>query len=459
MDELRFSANGKTKMTVPVWLLVVMDAVLVNVGFYLTFLVRYGFKIPEYNLIAFYALVPWISVSSVAVFVSMGLYTVKRYTLRNVLRLLAVGVILQGVATMAGAFWVRQFAFPRSVLLLAPVFQLILLAVWRGLVLQLDKRFHGVKKLLIVGYDEDAERMLPKILALPTGWFSVVAVVSPEKVTETVLDGVEAVLLTEKVHSDDKREIMARCFEDGREAFVIPGLYEMLVKKARYAQLQDTPVLEVPEILISPVKLFFKRVVDITVSLQALIITFPLFVVIAALIKLTSPGPVFYLQKRVGYQGREFNVYKFRSMVDNAEEKSGPMLAVADDSRITAVGRIIRVARMDELPQLLNILRGDMSLVGPRPERRTFVEEFLREIPEYRYRYLVKPGLTGLAQVRSRYSTTAKDKLSYDLNYIINYSLLLDFKIMLETIPTVFSRESAVGCEAKGKKAVRSGGF
>lgn len=446
MDGLKVGVNGKGRLTVPVWLLVAVDVFLVNAGFFLTFWVRYLSDIPRYNLLAFYALAPWITVSAVVIFVSIGLYSVKRYTLKSMLRLLAVGVVLQAVATMAGAFWIRQFAFPRSVLALAPGFQLMLLVLWRGLVLQLERRFHGVKQMLIVGYREDAGRLLPKVLALPTGWFSVAAVVPPEKAPEAAAWGrTDAVLLTEKVAPEDKREIMVRCFEEGRDVFVVPGLYEMLVKKGLYAQLQDTPVLEVPEIVISPVKLFFKRAMDVVVSLFALLVSMPLFAVIAVLIKTTSPGPVFYLQERIGCQGREFKIYKFRSMVDKAEEDSGPVMARAKDQRITGVGRILRAARLDELPQFVNILKGDMSLVGPRPERRNFVAEFLLEIPEYRYRYLVKPGLTGLAQVRSRYSTTARDKLSYDLNYIINYSLLLDFKIMLETIPTLFSREVSAG--------------
>ena len=171
-----------------------------------------------------------------------------------------------------------------------------------------------------------------------------------------------------------------------------------------------------------------------------LILSFPILGIAALLIKLTSPGPILYRQRRVGRYGKEFVMYKLRTMVDRAEAETGPVLAGSADERITRVGRVLRAARIDEIPQLFNVLNGTMSLVGPRPERPKFVSEFLRTIPGYAERLQVKPGLTGLAQVNGEYHTSAEYKLKYDLAYIYNYSLWFDIRIMAETVKVMLTR-------------------
>ena len=180
------------------------------------------------------------------------------------------------------------------------------------------------------------------------------------------------------------------------------------------------------------------RLLDIVGSLFILAWTLPFMVVAAVAIKLSSRGPVLYRQQRVGEGGRLFNLYKFRTMIDNAERHVGPVLASKDDSRVTAVGRILRRTRLDELPQLYNILRGDMSLVGPRPERPYFVQ---RHKALQGVRLVVKPGLTGLAQVRSFYDLKPAHKVRYDYIYIQNRSFLLNLYILLQTIPVLFAKK------------------
>ena len=180
------------------------------------------------------------------------------------------------------------------------------------------------------------------------------------------------------------------------------------------------------------------RLLDLVGSLFILLCALPLMLVAAVAIKLTSRGPVLYSQERVGKGGRLFNLYKFRTMIDGAERHIGPVLASKDDHRVTAVGRILRRTRMDELPQLYNILRGDMSLVGPRPERPFFVQ---RHKALQGVRLVVKPGLTGLAQVRSFYDLKPAHKVKYDYIYIQNRSLLLNLYILLQTIPVLFAKK------------------
>lgn len=190
---------------------------------------------------------------------------------------------------------------------------------------------------------------------------------------------------------------------------------------------------------------FVKRIVDIVGSLIAIVVSVPFFLIIGLCIKLTDKGPVFYKQVRLTRDGREFEIYKFRTMVQDAEQDGIPRLAAEGDDRILPVGRLLRATRLDELPQIYNILKGEMSIVGPRPERPEFAEELTKEIPEFPYRLQVKAGLTGYAQVYGKYNTTAYDKLKLDLTYIRNYSLLLDLKLIIMTPKIMLLKESTEG--------------
>ncbi|WP_124728454.1 sugar transferase [Staphylospora marina] len=185
-----------------------------------------------------------------------------------------------------------------------------------------------------------------------------------------------------------------------------------------------------------------KRVLEVIFSVALLIFTLPVLVLVAIAIKLESPGPVFYKQERVGLNGKVFNIIKLRSMRTDAE-KNGPQWAAKNDPRVTRVGKFIRKTRIDELPQLINILRGDMSLIGPRPERPMFTEQFDKEIPGFKNRLKVKPGLTGWAQVNGGYEATPAEKLEMDLYYIRNQSLKLDMEILFRTAWVVISGNGA----------------
>lgn len=188
-----------------------------------------------------------------------------------------------------------------------------------------------------------------------------------------------------------------------------------------------------------------KRLLDIAISATGLLISSPLFLLIAISIKCTDRGPVFYKQKRLTQGGKEFKIYKFRTMIQDAEKGGKAVLARDEDDRILPVGKILRRLRLDELPQLWNILKGDMSMVGPRPERPELMAEIVEEIPEFVYRLKVKAGLTGYAQVYGKYNTTAYDKLKLDLTYIRNYSIFLDLKLILMTPKVMFLKESTEG--------------
>jgi exopolysaccharide biosynthesis polyprenyl glycosylphosphotransferase len=199
-------------------------------------------------------------------------------------------------------------------------------------------------------------------------------------------------------------------------------------------------LIEVRENPNEPVERIMKRGFDLILSTLILILAAPLFVLVAIATFIGSPGPVFYLQERIGYQGRAFKLIKFRTMIPDAERETGEKLADKNDPRVTRVGALLRRFRIDEIPQFINVLKGDMSFVGPRPERPLFVRNFIKTLPGYSERHKVKPGITGLAQVRGYYDTSVENKLKYDLAYIYNQSFSLDLMILLETIKTVLIR-------------------
>ena len=209
--------------------------------------------------------------------------------------------------------------------------------------------------------------------------------------------------------------------------------------------LFDTPLMLIRSRGLNWAQRFFKRLMDIVLCLIAMVVAAPLMLIVGCLIKLEDGGPVFYKQERVTIGGKQFEILKFRSMIVDAEKYNVAQLAEQNDPRITKVGRFIRATRLDELPQILNILKGDMSIVGPRPERRELIDKYEKEIPEFNYRLKVKGGLTGYAQVYGKYNTSPYDKLRLDLMYIENYSLLLDIKLILMTVRVIFKKESTEG--------------
>lgn len=255
----------------------------------------------------------------------------------------------------------------------------------------------------------------------------------------------DTLCITSNVSKDKINELLALCQEANKDLYLLPGLYEVLLQGSNLVQIDDMPLLAVNNLGLSRWQKIKKRILDMFLAVPFLVIAFFLFPLIALTIKLTSPGPVFYIQKRVGLNGKLFKLFKFRSMIHRAEQLTGPVLASEDDARITKIGKILRATRLDEIPQLINVFRGDMSIVGPRPERPGFASEYLQKIPGYNYRHRVKPGITGLAQVRGKYATSVEDKLRYDLWYIKNYSVWLDLKMLLQTLPVVLSGNRARG--------------
>ena len=256
----------------------------------------------------------------------------------------------------------------------------------------------------------------------------------------------DAVILTD-VPAQMRNDILKYCYRYRIRTYVAPKLTDIMLRGAKNNTLFDTPLLLVKGTGLTPAQRVTKRAMDIVLSFIALVIAAIPMLIVAAAIKLEDGGPVFYKQKRMTRNGREFDILKFRSMIVDAEKYAGAVLATGDDPRITKVGKIIRATRLDEIPQILNILKGDMSIVGPRPERKVIADEYCKEIPEFAYRLKVRGGLTGYAQIYGKYNTSPYDKLRLDLMYIENYSLMLDIKLIILTLRIIFSKDSTEGIE------------
>lgn len=261
----------------------------------------------------------------------------------------------------------------------------------------------------------------------------------------SALQKMETVFLS-GIHSHERNIIIKYCMANDIDVFVIPRIGDVLMSSADHMHMFHLPMLHLRRYNVQPEYLFLKRVLDIVLSTIALILFSPVMLIIALAIKKTDGGPVFYKQTRLTKDGKSFEIFKFRSMCVDAEKDGVACLSTGDkDTRVTPVGRVIRACRLDELPQLLNILAGDMTLVGPRAERPEIAAQYEKELPEFSLRLQGKAGLTGYAQVYGKYNTTPYDKLQMDLMYLAHPSIIEDFKILFATIKILFMPESTEG--------------
>ena len=266
----------------------------------------------------------------------------------------------------------------------------------------------------------------------------------------------EAVIIGD-ISAQDRNDVLKFCYSNGIRAYVIPKISDIILMGSDRIHIFDTPFLLTKGYSLSFDQEFAKRFLDLVIAIPMLILASPFMLLTAAAIKLYDKGPVFYKQIRCTKNGKPFEIIKFRSMIINAEKEGGAQLAKANDSRITPIGRFIRSTRIDELPQLFNIIKGDMSFVGPRPERPEIIKEYMENMPEFSFRLRVKAGLTGFAQIYGKYNTVPYDKLKLDLFYIENYSLWLDIKLILMTVKTILKKDSTEGISSNQVTAAKEG--
>lgn len=415
-----------------------IDAAILNVVIVATFSVRFSGYVPELNFSVYKSAAPFITLIYIVMLYLQGLYEFDEEddavaVFFKVLSSIAAGTV--GVAALV--FAIHFLPFPRTVMAISAPLMLLSLGMWRVALQQMILRASPPLNAVIIGAGRLAD-MLSGMMAhdkLPR--FRILKVAGTDTLDEVramVARGeAEGVIVTDEVYCG-----ASLGFELMREypqvhVYLIPGVQEIVMGVFHHRLLGDIPLVSLSHKPIAGRMLLLKRLIDFGVSLGILLMFSPLLLFVAALIKLTSKGPVFYTQDRAGMDGRQFNIYKFRTMVSGAEEYTGPTLSTQDDPRVTPVGRLLRRFKIDEIPQIINVFKGEMSMVGPRPERPVFVERFESEIPGFALRKKVLPGLTGLAQVNGTYETDPSLKLKYDMLYIYNYRPLMDLKILYQT--------------------------
>lgn len=334
---------------------------------------------------------------------------------------------------------------------------IVLIILWAFGAEKIYKRLFPPHQMLLVYGGDSAQSLVYKMNTRVDKYDICEAINIEEGLAEVYrrITKYEAVIICD-VKSEARNKILKCCFARSIRTYLTPKISDTIVRGAEMLHLFDTPLLLCRNQGLTFEQRLSKRMLDLVLSCFAIVLASPIMLLTAMAIKLFDRGPVLYKQKRLTQEGREFYVYKFRSMVVDAEKSTGPCLAGKGDSRVTPVGKLIRKLRIDELPQIINILKGDMSIVGPRPERPEIAQEYEKEIPEFSYRLKVKAGLTGYAQVLGKYNTTPYDKLKLDLMYIENYSFLMDLKLIFMTIKILFVSDSTEGISKDTKTAAPS---
>jgi len=454
--------------------LVILDAVLTAVAFVLAYQLRVAIEWPEplANLVPFSSYAGLMIVQVVAVVVTLFFYR-QYYIPRAVSRVDQLYYIFAGVSIgtlMAVAISTFIFKnndvildYPRAMIIYAWILTIVLLLIGRVLHqfvrISLRQRGWGKDRLLVVGTGDMAQIIIQRIQRSPYLGYELVGVVNglgdildiqgvpilgspedlPKLIEEFEIDEV-IIAMPEKGHRETVR-VISYC-ERGRVTIkIFPDVFQFVTSQANIDELGGLPLLSVRDYALRGYLLIFKRLMDVVGAFVGLVFLSPLMMLIAVAIKLESPGPVFFIQERMGLDGKPFQMIKFRSMRRDAE-KNGPGWTTEDDPRQTRLGAFIRKIEADELPNLINVLLGEMSLVGPRPEQAHYVEQFRRTVPRYMDRHQEKGGMTGWAQVNGlRGDTSITERTKYDLWYLENWSILLDVKIMLRTIWQIFDRK------------------
>ncbi len=443
-------------------ILVLGDILAVNAGLLFSYWFRFssGFFPVAYGIPSvshYFRTLPVLTLIMVFLIRSDKLYSVRaRLSIVDeffsIVRSVSVGILV----FMAGTFLYREFSFSRGMLILAWGVLILFLSLWRFVVNRI--RFalrEKSRNLLIIGDGEMVPRLIDHISEDPHWDYDIKAVLrvkskDTSKVANVVVEGgmenlapalqkydVDEVIVTEAdIPRSEIMEIILECEKNLVEVRIVADLLGMVTSQVDMRTIDGVPLLGLKESPLAEwINRVIKRAMDILISLLAIAALSPVFIVVSALIKLSSPGRVFYLQKRVGEDGRRFAIIKFRTMIENAEKGTGPVWAKENDPRRTRVGSFLRRTNIDELPQLINVLKGEMSLVGPRPERPHFVGKFKKDIPRYMARHKIKSGMTGWAQVNGlRGNTSIEERTKYDLYYVENWSIMFDIKILFMSV-------------------------
>ena len=431
------------------FLVFIMDIVLYHFSFILAYLVRYDFTIPTFNYVAYQGIVFYIMVAFSMLNLLSGIYVLYNKRKIDIVYTTVINQLLMLVIVTALTFYARWFAFPRTVIVLSVIISSVILSIWRLIVFKAYQNIGGKVKVMIVGSFLSCKRAIRNFEESKSDIYNVKAVVIKNYYDNVVkhMEDMDVIYLTEDIPKEEQIEILSILTKNSKKIFLSTTFENLLLLNSLSMNIEDETFLFLRDYSINPEFELVKRMIDVIVSLLLLVVTSPIMLVTAILVKLTSNGPVLYKQVRITKDQKEFEILKFRTMGSTAEKSTGPVLSTANDSRVTPLGKYLRSLRIDELPQLFNVLKGEMSLVGPRPERPFFVDQF-NELNRYYYlRHNVRAGITGYAQVNGKYATDFNSKLNFDLLYIKKYSIILDIQILLQTVKTLFDKVSSQGVD------------
>ena len=398
----------------------------------------------NWALIVLYGVIVFL-VSKLFGALKVGYMRVLDVIISQILSVLLTNVIAYLQLALIGRWKFLEYIRP---MLLLTLVNLAVVLVWVVLMRWIYVVIYPPRQTILVYDSADPDRLMKNLSSRKDKYVISEAVylgLGLDEIKKRILQ-YQGVILGD-MPSHERNILLKYCFDKNIRCYCSPKISDIMIMHSEKIHMFDTPLLLFRNRGLTVEQQFVKRICDIVCSAGALIILLPVFALIALVIYAYDRGPVFYRQKRLTQDGRVFEIIKFRSMRVNSE-KDGARLARKNDDRITPVGRVLRNIHFDELPQLINILKGDMSLVGPRPERPEIAAQYRESIPEFSYRLKVKAGLTGYAQVYGKYNTTPYDKLKLDLTYIENYSLLLDLQLIATTIKILFQKENTEGVES-----------
>jgi lipopolysaccharide/colanic/teichoic acid biosynthesis glycosyltransferase len=390
------------------------------------YIFRIGTPFEIRNIQAFLNTLPFLTLIFIILFSLYGLYS-KKESFYDYFSSIFASILLLFLIKLSLSFFIRAFAYPRSVIFISTIFEIIFLLLFRYFIFVYEKNLEVKKIAAYFGEGEIHERY---------GKYEFIKLNNLDDLIN-INKEIGAIFLLNNLKEKD--EIINFAYSKGIKVYLSPNLNDILLYSSKVINISDKPFFEISKVNLTEEEKFLKRLIDIILSLLFLIILSPLFIIISLLIKFTSKGRVFYIQERVGENGKNFNLIKFRTMIEGAEDLTGPVLSSEEDKRVTLIGKFLRKTHLDEIPQFINVIKGEMSIVGPRPERPEFFEKIEKNIPHFIYRVRLKPGITGLAQILGKYDTTPEEKIKYDLIYISNLSPIFDFYILLLTIKKIIS--------------------
>lgn len=344
-----------------------------------------------------------------------------------------------------------------SYMLWAAAVQLAIAAVWTILCQKVYQRLFPPRKLLLIYGERPIQDIMGKFASRPDKYDIVKSMNLTEglpAIYDEITAGYGGIVLWD-IPTSVRNDLLKYCYSKYIRVYLMPKISDVIIRGADPVHLFDTPIFLTREYSMTIEQRIVKRLIDVVCSLILIVLASPFMLITALAVKLYDHGPVLYKQIRCTTGGKEFKILKFRSMRVDAEKDGVARLASQNDSRITPVGKFIRKVRLDELPQLFNILKGEMSFIGPRPERPEIIKQYMEDMPEFAFRMKMKAGLAGYAQVYGKYNTTPYDKLKLDLFYIENYTVRLDLKLMLLTLKILFKPESTEGIDEKQTTALK----